>query len=312
VSVPLIFVWIGQELPKWALDSLKISHKSCGLKTILLTNSSVKKCKFVNTHIYIENFYNDILSTDKNFNLTNNFRDGFWIRTIERFLVLRSYAIQQNIKQFFHAELDNIIFNISELSKKLDAVGKGFFCPRDSYDRGIASLVYINESSTLDSFSVINFENVGGKSNDMTFLGYKLKTSKIFHTLPTENIFGPKDNEIWKYINPDDIGGLFDAASLGQYIFGIDKRNTFLPSFNRFVNENSGRYLKDLIFHLNLSRNICELELPNTTKRINLYNLHVHSKIFSLINDHDKLTALICKINNGKRTLIKSSFGHEC
>lgn len=311
MRVPLIFVWIGQELPYWALDSLKISHKSCGLNTILLTNSSVKKCKFVNTHIYIENFYNEILSTDKNFKLTNNFRDGFWIRTIERFLVLRSYVNQQNIKKFFHAELDNLIFNISELSKKLDAVGEGFFCPRDTYDRGIASLVYINESTTLDSFSAINFENVGGKFNDMTFLGYKLKNHKNFHTLPTENIFGLKKNEIWKYINPAIIGGLFDAASIGQYLFGIDKRNTFLPSFNKFVNPTSGKYLKELIFHLNLSRNICELELPNTSKRVNLYNLHVHSKIFSLINDHDKLTALIGKINVGKKTMIKSSFGYD-
>ena len=77
------------------------------------------------------------------------------------------------------------------------------------------------------------------------------------------------------------------------------------------MNPNSGKYLKDLIFHLNLAHNICELELPYTSKRVNLYNLHVHSKIFNLINDRDKLKTLISKINNGKRTLIKSSFGYD-
>lgn len=311
MNPPLIYVWIGYELPNWAIDSLRISHQSCGLETILLTNSSVKKCKFVSKHIYIEDFYNEILSTDKKFKLINKFRDGFWVRTLERFLVLRCFVIDKNINNFFHAELDNIVFNISDLSKKLDHCGKGFFCPRDSFDRGIASLVYINEQSSLDSFSDICLDKVGGHFNDMTFLGSKLKISDNFFSLPTENIYGSEDDEIWNFIDPVIIGGIFDAASLGQYIFGIDKKNSFFPAFNGFVNENSGKYLKDLNFYINLSGKYCEIKIPHVRERVNLYNLHVHSKIFNLINDNDKLTALLDKINKGKKILIKRSFGYD-
>jgi len=296
-------------MPPWAIESLIISGGTCGLDTILLTNQSIPKCKYVNRHIYIEDFYDVKLSICENYTTTNQFRDGFWMKTLERFLVLRSFMHSYNLKKIFHAELDNIIFNIEDLSERLDSVGLGLFCPRDSESRGIASLIYINNPLCLDCFTHIDLQNVGVGLNDMTFLGLQLQSSKNFFSLPTENSFDNHQNKKWKYISSEIAAGVFDAASLGQYLFGIDHRNTFFPSFNRFINENSGAHLKYLNFELDLIGGVCEVRNKNNNK-FNVYNLHVHSKIFDIIKNHEQLAMLINRINNGKKTLVKKSFGY--
>ena len=124
---PLVFVWIGENLPDWAIDSINITRNLCGLKTIILTNKSVKKCSFVDEHFYIDDFYK-INSKSNNQEISvSNFRDGFWAKTLERFLVIKSFMRFAGVEKIFHAELDNIIFNIEGLSSRLDNLGTGFF-----------------------------------------------------------------------------------------------------------------------------------------------------------------------------------------
>ena len=46
--------------------------------------------------------------------------------------VLYYYASKNNISSFFHAELDNMIFNLDNLDEKFNNYGSGIFVPRDS------------------------------------------------------------------------------------------------------------------------------------------------------------------------------------
>ena len=307
---PLIYVWIGAQLPPWAADSLKISRELCGVKTILLTNSTVNKISCVDKHIYIEDFYDAPISSDKDYILTNNFRGGFWLRALERFLVLRKYLFCSDIEKAFHAELDNIIFDLSGMQDKLDSLGSGFFCPRDSLDRGIASLVYINDYSSLECFNKVDLNATGPTFNDMTFLGSNLKQSDRFYSLPTENSLEISVPKKWDFIEPNLLGGIFDAASIGQYLFGVDTRNTFFPSFNGFVNENSGNNLKNLRFKIDLDASSCLVSLPEFGIGYKLFNIHVHSKIFGIIKHSDVMYGIINRMNLGKKTLIKKTIGY--
>jgi hypothetical protein len=309
-QVPLIYVWIGNELPSWANDSLNFSRDLCGVNTILLTNKRIKKSYLVDNHYYIDDFFGSILTGNENFSAGNNFRDGFWIKTLERFLVLKKFMIYSGINKIFHAELDNIIFDISKLANKLDLINHGFFCPRDSLHRGIASLIYINDHTSLECFDNINLRNAGTSFNDMTFLGHMLKTSRAFHSLPTENSFELEPKNKWEFIGPERLGGIFDAASIGQYLFGVDKRNTFFPSFNGFINENSSLNIKNFSFEINTRNKLCLVNLKNTSKSYRLFNIHVHSKIFDIIKDSDKRNKIVNRINIGKKSLIKRNFGY--
>lgn len=310
MRAPLVYVWIGIKLPHWAVDSLQISQELCGLETILLTNSTVNKLSCVDKHIYIEDFYEDPISTDRDYILANKFRDGFWIKALERFLVLRQYLLCSGIKKAFHAELDNIIFDLSGLQFRLDSLGHGFFCPRDSLDRGIASLVYINDLSSLECFNGVDLNFAGTFFNDMTFLGSNLKQSDKFYSLPTENSLEISDLNEWDFIDPNLLGGIFDAASIGQYLFGIDTRNRFFPSFNGFVNENSGNNLKNLKFEIDFDTSLCMVSLPDSGIAYKLFNIHVHSKIFARIKQREVMQRIINRMNLGKKTLIKKTIGY--
>lgn len=310
MGVPLVYVWIGKKLPVWANDSLQITKNLCGVETILLTNRGVDRCNFVNKHFYIEDFYCKSSSSIQSRLHVDNFRDGFWVNTLERFLVLKSFMKTHGVEKIFHAELDNIVFCINNLSDKLDARGLGFFCPRDSVKRGIASLIYINDLSSMECFEEINLSAAGVNFNDMTFLGEKLQSSNQFISLPTENSLESGASKRWAFIDPLEAGGIFDAASIGQYLFGIETRNTFFPRFNGFVNENSGSKLKDLQFKLNLTNGMSFVNGSNHDVDYRLYNIHVHSKIFSQIKHENIFNLIVNKINLGKKTMIKRKFGY--
>lgn len=310
MSAPLVYVWIGEKLPLWASDSLKITKKICGVETILLTNRSVDRCISSSQHLYIEDFYSPIKPSALSKVHVDNFRDGFWLKTLERFLVLKAFMKAYGVQKILHAELDNIVFNIDGLSEKLDEKGQGFFCPRDSLIRGIASLVYINSPNSMDCFEQINLAEAGIQFNDMTFLGEKLQSSKQFISLPTENSLESDASKGWEFIDPLEVGGIFDAASIGQYLFGIDTRNTFFPKFNGFVNENSGSKLKDLRFKISLNDGMSFVYDQTKDIDYRLFNIHVHSKIFSQIKNEHIFNLIVNKTNLGKKTLIKRKFGY--
>lgn len=309
-NAPLVYVWLGESLPNWAGESLQITKNLCGVETILLTNRGVDKCAYVDRHIYIEDFYLDNQSSSKILNYADKFRDGFWLKTLERFVVLEAFMGIYGFTKIFHAELDNIVFNIVDLAKRLDALGLGFFCPRDSVQRGIASLVYINDPSSMKCFKEIDLSLAGVEFNDMTFLGAKLQASAQFLSLPTENALELGVTNKWTFIAPEKVGGIFDAASLGQYVFGIDTRNTFFPKFNGFINENSGSSLKKLRFNISLNNGMSYLRDLNQNKDFRLFNIHVHSKIFSQIKHQNTFDLIVGNINKGKKTLIKRKFGY--
>ena len=290
----LIFVWIGEKIPNWAVISIGIAVVNSKCNVYLLTTEYNKLISKKCIQIEINSFYD----SNKSIHTLNNdkFRDGFWIKTTERFFILRDFVIKNNIKFFFHAELDNLIFDISELNYKLDKIGSGIFLPKDSVNRCIASLIYVNNSELLNQFCEYVLKNPKNLTNDMLLLGDFSDGNKDVFFLPNEaalNDFNDID-----YLQKDDTGGVFDAAAIGQYLFGIDARNSKLPIFNKFVNENSKFDLRNCMYKISIINNNA------TINDINLYNIHVHSKIFVKLIDQNWISKLVERLNKKKRTFI--------
>ena len=82
----------------------------------------------------------------------------FWINTSLRFLVLNNFIHNSEIQCFYHAELDNIIFNLDTLDHSLPTLGKGIFVPRDSDDRAIASLIFCNRPESISELVNLFFQ----------------------------------------------------------------------------------------------------------------------------------------------------------
>lgn len=293
-SVCIIFVWIGDELPPWAVISVNVAVENSKSEVFLLltkTNDYISnKC----TQVEINTFYN---VTCSNFVLNSSgFRDGFWIKTTERFFIIKDFVNKYKIESFFHAELDNLIFDISQLNLLLDIIGKGLFIPKDSQERCIASFLYINKKQILEDFCNYVLTNPKQLSNDMLLLGdFSDNNIEVFY-LPNESAFN--DFNTIDYLDQNILGGIFDAAAIGQYLFGIDPRNTFFPVFNKFINENVKYDLSKCVFKISISDNSAYLN------GIKIYNIHIHSKIFSKLTNEKWLLRVVNRINNNKKSYI--------
>lgn len=294
----LVFIWIGKSIPKWLKPAVIFASKNSGCNVTLLHSIEslyIPNIKLIN----INEFYqrSDLLKNVEFFG-DLEFRNEFWLRTTERFLILRDYMSHYSIKKCFHAECDNLIFNIELLSNALDKIGEGLFAPRDSLNRAVASLIYINSYNSINKFCNNIFTNQE-KVNDMYLLGEYLSTSIDGYSLPIESCLNNSTN--WNYISIDTVGGIFDANSLGQYLFGVDPRNDpYNPVYNLFINENLTLDLKDMIFDYDGT----SFFLKNSDKKIKIFNLHIHSKNLEIILNRKKIDKIIYSTNKQRKIIV--------
>ncbi|QWD14761.1 hypothetical protein G6702_01735 [Polynucleobacter paneuropaeus] len=299
----LIYVWIGDVLPSWAKIALRMSNELCGVQTVLLCNRVIGVVDEVAETIFLEDFYIRPEGLYKRFKSEAlGFRNEFWLKTTERFFVLQQYCAVTKQRAIFHAEIDNLVFDISDLAKKLDQQGSGFFCPRDAPKRGIASLIYINKIDALFEMTEYYLSSANKGMNDMNLLGEMLTNSRSFFSLPTEGIFNLINSENWVVLDWQACGGIFDAAAIGQYIFGVDGRNINGVLFNGFINENAGYKINEL--HLIKSNSQKIFKIKSEDKECILYNLHIHSKIFDKLNNDKYFNYIIGRLNKNKKNII--------
>jgi hypothetical protein len=299
----LVYVWLGSVLPKWAQRSMEFSTKSSDVKTVLLSSREIGPIEGVDRQYFLEDFYTSVEINDEKLKNINLYRDGFWLKTIERYFVLLQYMNKKNVGSLFHAELDNIVFSIGELGKRLDLIGKGFFLPTDSDTRGIGSLIYINDKDALEKLCKHYILNKSFIPNDMVLLGEMCQKYNNFFRLPTEKVISEisvKDDED----SYSSVGGIFDAAAIGQYILGVDPRNINTSLFNKFINENASINFDNITFNFNeLSKKFTLIHKGNKNK-YNLYNIHLHCKLIDVFANNKKFNKILNRLNNNKKTLI--------
>ncbi len=275
---PLIFIWLGSQLPAWGFESIRFARKNNKKRKIYLiinyknkrnVNKNLNKIDINVFHISLDNLKSS-LTKAINLNKSNN----FWLFTSLRFEVLNYFIKHKKMKSFYHAEIDNLIFNFEDLDKRLNNIGRGIFVPRDGKLRAIASFFYCNKAFCLDELLSLYLEPFSAE-NDMHALGIYSNLSKDFYSLPTESYEFTKS--MWKIIKPNMTEGLFDAAAIGQYCLGIDPRNNrYKPTYNLFENEYSKVNFKEL----KIVSDGFQLFLKSSEKEdfYKIYNIHVHSK----------------------------------
>jgi hypothetical protein len=302
----LVYVWVGAKLPAWARLSLQLAKKTSGLEVVLLCNRSIGLVHGVARQYYIEDFYIQPQILLDSYKLARaDFRRGFLIKTTERFFILHQFLSKYSIHSIFHAELDNMVFNISLLADKLNQIGYGLFCPRDAVNRGIASLIYINNPDSLKEFTDLALEKLEIDTNDMELLGECLKKSKNYYSLPTEaSVSLIEDSQSLDHVSEELTEGIFDAAAIGQFLFGIDPRNCNGLLYNGFENENKGCNLWKLRFSIDLQHGRASISQNDGKNITNLYNIHVHSKLFNQLLINGRINEIIHRIHNGQKTMM--------
>jgi len=313
------FVYLGTSLPRYAISSIELAARYSGLNVHLIGNAQMARSlrRSPTRFTAVENFYNqaEFREASKNVTAPNSFRQGFWLKTLERFFVLSQYMSTENLDSIFHAELDQLLFRVDFLLPKLDEAGqRGLFLPFHTAEKAVASLLYCNSQSTLRS--LLDFASTSDTfSNEMMLIANwaKYNPGQVFPlpTLASEVNTSARPPLEVPTLKSDQIGGVVDAAQLGQWVAGIDPRNVPILDLplTKFVDKQeesllSRQQLSRLNFNFNPQDGILNVEYDKKFA-VKLYNLHIHSKVHRHLLRYDSsLERLLSQANQIRPTLI--------
>jgi hypothetical protein len=311
---PIIYVYLGKKLPKYAYSSLDAACDRSGSKVILLTNSKVNdNIDSRITCVKIQSFYDstEFMKFASKSLMDASFRDGFWLKTTERFFVLEQFVRKEKLTKFYHAELDVMIFDLKELTLGLNSHQAELFIPRDHANRAIASLIYVKRIELLSLLISFVGSNPNA-SNEMELLAKFLDSyPEIAFALPVGN-----RNEFselkpsWHQLSITECGGVIDAAGIGQYLFGIDPRNTTKSVYNMFTNELWGGEPESLEYKFEGNAFMFRNVHDTTDAWWSAYCLHIHSKINQKL-ENGKAVKIVTRINMGEKSLISLNIGNK-
>lgn len=308
----VIFIYLGNNFPKYGNSSLSLANKYSGLQVRLIASENLKsKIRAKNFEFTsIESFY-----SGKSFHqikskalLPSEFRNGFWLKTLERFFVLYEYMKHFQIERVFHAELDQLLFNCNELLNSLDNLNfKGISLPFDNPNKAVASIFYCNHIKYLKSF--LDFvKSETSFSNEMYLFAEWAKFNKekirLLPTLASEvrvNAYQSWNDLI--FFSRNEIGGICDAAQVGQWVGGEDPRNVpiqIMPKNKYCEPQTEFNLNKDEFSNLflNFTKDRQLFAKFSNFTNIKIFNLHLHSKIHNWINKSESNLEKFIEISN--------------
>ena len=275
----IVIVALGK-IPKYIDDCIKQIDLTQKNHTIHLIKN--RSSNYTNDNCLITNVENIPISKKHSYfikksKLVNKkFRNYFWRYSTERLYVIDDYINAKNLNDIIHIETDVLLYQDLELImpilKEFD-----FACVRDSAIRVIGSIIYIKNKKVSEKISSIANDYIN--ENDMIILHQIEK--KIDNTL----CLPIGDHDIYK----DNLKYIFDGASIGQFVGGIDPRNksgkimSFINNIKAFFNERNAVSFVNKNSKINVSE--WEIKWINSRpyKKINndlipIVNLHIHSK----------------------------------
>jgi len=279
-DIPLVYVYLDNKLPRYALYSLKLARRQFDGPIILLTNRDDTPAVDGVEIIDIRDWYrNEIfLRFRKDSRLDGLFRGGFWLKAVERFFVLHEFMTVFSVSRLMHAELDVLILDLQGLPEDCDSSGKGIFIPLQQVHRAYASLIYINQVSALGR-TLRFFEHNSSLGNEMRMLAAFLASEPdVAHSLPSESSL----TEEWP-LSPSWVPSsdwLIDCSGFGFWVFGYDPRNLPGTVWNHFGESSSGTHFRETSLQSNFAGT--EVTVRDWFGRdLKIRAIHVHSKIFS-------------------------------
>jgi len=270
--------------------------------TILANEQAVSdKIKDLVDVVPIEGFYDPktFAALTRKISFDHAFRDGFWLKTIERLFVLAQFAEKKGLNSFLHAELDQLLFRVDELVDRiLDSELRGLFFPFHTDNKGIASVFFCNDVSALESLLELVRTGDAFESEMELLAQWAALNPSLFQELPTiRNLVEGSSASVI------DIDGIVDAAQVGQWVGGVDPRNTPLRQapVTKFVDSVEpsliGRDTLEKI-RFSLGSEGALYALLEGISEVKIYNLHIHSKIHGYLLRSDPFFSALLKSAN--------------
>ena len=228
-----------------------------------------------------------------NFDKRTKLEEGFWANTSKRLFILYSYMNKFDKTNCIHIENDYLIYfkaNDFDLEDKV-------WVTIDDGKRCIPGIVFIPDAKKLEPL----IKNYNFEENDMVNMyNFYDKNRETVCCLPLFNDY--THFKKWNII--------FDAASIGQYLGGID---TIHPGggtpgyINPLLNVDCSKYVfywkKENISNCKAIATVCNTDLYIPAIKIDnelilIAGLHVHSKHLSNFQSENPLEDRLIKKNN--------------
>ena len=305
----VVFVFLGDKLPHYAQPSMRLAARTSGLHVRLIGNRPLSRRLDSNVRFTAtEDFYDPALFAlaAQKILFSHKAGKGFWLKTLERLFVLGQYQDYSSSPAFFHAELDQILFRADQLISNIETLAlRGVFVPRHTRERALGSVLYCNSAEIFRSLLEFSTGTDPFQSEMELLARWIEKFPEHAFPLPT----------IWDAVGPEkertqlNVGGIVDAAQLGQWAAGIDPRNVplFRRPANKFVDRPasgliSRTQLQALRFSMNSQGNLVVSGVGDSGHKV--FNLHIHSKIHRHIgSDAVSLDRFFAAVNQENATV---------
>lgn len=237
-----------------------------------------------------------------------SFRSKFWLETTRRFIVLA--AVQEWLQRpVLHIESDVTIAASLQLSA-FELLSRPLCFGLVSPGIGIGALVYSRDSKAtqdLAKYVIKRFVERPG-TNDMEILGsYSEEHSGCVSILPTS----PRiDSSLYKLEVPDEFrlqtseffehfGGIFDVATIGQFLAGKDPRNNQGIRQIYTVPEDHAIDPARVTFHVTGKR-LIGVDPNGLNPEFTVLSLHIHSKDVRLFAPSTEFSLLAKRLRDYK------------
>lgn len=301
----IVFVHLGQKLPNYVRDALHQARLFNAEPTIYLVANEevaldaedieilkadtilVVHCETLKRSVAHDAFL-------KNSSLDTVSKDGFWIKTCERFFYLEELITQYNLEDTFHLENDNMLYcDLNELllvfKSSYSALGAVF----DNDNRCIPSFIYVAHADAITKLAHFFTAKAHQGLFDMQLIALYKKTygnmaigslpivmKRYIDTYGLGNALGDSVKNEQEYCqNIESFDSIFDAAAIGQFLGGIDPCHKPRDVGPGFINESCVFNPSLLTYEWIIDgkgRKIPYAICKGEKYRIN--NLHIHSK----------------------------------
>lgn len=287
----IVLVYSGSRLPKHHVANLNLLNQTFPDKTILtVVDNEENHRKLLGRGFQSYLIADEIprfVKVSEQLSHDATFLRGFWYRTIKRFYLLHAFLKSNPNESIIHIESDVVLMpnfpfeTFSDLDARLAY-------PLVTNDHAAASIFFVKSLSALDDF--LHFVEEGlleGSETDMTLLAKFARKSTGVCLLPSlvsssPTIQSSKSN----FLDTFGFDGVFDGATYGQYLFGLDPRNNF--GIRKVFSRPEAHLVDPITLKFEIIKSIMGSTLLLTDvsgHTRTLYNIHVHSKDLRIFNE---------------------------
>jgi len=270
----LILIHIGPDYPTYMNDCIEQAQQVCPIPIhVLVPRSLLRYVPASTTVCALEDIpvTSELRLFEERSRHNTGFRNGFWKFTTMRFFFIHAYTQWKELTDVFHIEYDNLIYEdflpVLPIFRE-----KEMWAVMDSPRRCIPSFLYFRDAAIQATLLQTLLQLAPIAKNDMESLAFFIQTNPsrvgwlpIVTAVYTDGEIDRRYTE-----HAERFGLLFDGAALGQYVGGVDPRNTPGDTCG-FINETC-------VFRCDRADFIMDARRKPTLNGFPVVNLHIHSK----------------------------------